>query len=98
MPAEAFFVLGAISQYIGAAWAVKTFDDLDPRAVAWLRRVRRDHPVAAPVSGPAWTDLGLLGVIALVGLLSNVMPYGLDQVVMRRLSPSRSPCCSRCSR
>jgi inner membrane transporter RhtA len=225
MPAETFFVLGAISQYIGAALAIKTFDDLDPRAVAWLRvlfaaiiavaltrtwrrkwtraELRRTIPfgvvlgfmnlffylaidrlplgtavaiefigpiavaawgsrsrnailslllaftgvallseisfrgdplgllfiglaavcwagyivlghrfaggatglgglgiamgvgaialipVAAPVSGPAWTDLGLLGVIALVGLLSNVVPYGLDQVVMRRLSPSR---------
>ena len=225
MPAETFFVLGAISQYIGAAWAVKTFDDLDPRAVAWLRvlfaaiiamavartwrrswtgrELRRTIPfgvvlafmnlffymaidrlplgtavaiefigpitvaawgsrsrnavlslllafagvvllseisfhgdplgllfiaiaavcwagyivlghrfaggatglgglgiamgvgaialipVAAPVSGPAWTDPRLLGVIALVGLLSNVVPYGLDQVVMRRLSPSR---------
>ncbi len=225
LPAEAFFVLGAVSQYIGAAWAVKTFDDLDPRAVAWLRVVfaaiiavalthtwrrswtraelwrtipfgvvlafmnlffymaidrlplgtavaiefigpiavaawgsRSRHavlslllafvgvallseisfrgdplgllfiglaavcwagyivlghrfaggatglgglgvamgvgalaliPIAAPVSGPAWNDLGLLGVIALVGLLSNVVPYGLDQVVMRRLNPAR---------
>lgn len=46
-------------------------------------------PVAAPVSGPAWGNLGLLGVLAIVGLLSNVVPYGLDQVVMRRLDPSR---------
>ena len=218
-------MLGAISQYIGAAWAIKTFDDLDPRAVAWLRVVfaailamgltrtwrgtwtraeivraipfgvvlgfmnlffyiaidrlplgtavaiefigpiavaawgsRTRHavlslllafagvallseisfrgnpvgllfillaagcwagyivlghrfaggarglgglgvamgigaitmaPVAAPVSGPAWFDLRLLGVIALVGLLSNVVPYGLDQIVMRRLNPPR---------
>jgi inner membrane transporter RhtA len=225
LPAEAFFVLGAISQYIGAAWAITTFDDLDARAVAWLRVVfaaviaigltrawradwsraelfraipfgivlgfmnlffyiaidrlplgtavaiefigpitvaawgsRTRHailslllafagvallseisfrgdpvgllfiflaaacwagyivlghrfaggarglgglgvamgigaiamvPFAAPVSGPAWFDLGLMGIIALVGLLSNVIPYGLDQVVMRRLDPSR---------
>ena len=39
MPAESYFVLGAISQYIGAAWAVKTFDELDAPAVAWLRVV-----------------------------------------------------------
>ena len=225
MPAETFFVLGAISQYIGAAWAVKTFDELDARAVAWLRVVfaallavalarawqrswtraelrrtipfgvvlafmnlffylaierlplgtavaiefigpiavaawgsrsrnavlslllafagvallseisfRGDPlgllfiglaavcwagyiilghrfaggatglgglglamgvgaialiPIAGPVSGPAWGDLGLLGVLAVVGLLSNVVPYGLDQIVMRRLDPSR---------
>ena len=46
-------------------------------------------PIAGPVSGPAWGDLGLLGVLAVVGLLSNVVPYGLDQIVMRRLDPSR---------
>ena len=225
LPAEMYFVVGAIAQYIGAAWAVKTFDELDARAVAWLRVVfaavlamllartwrhrwrsaelrraipfgvvlgfmnlffymaidrlplgtavaiefigpiavaawgsRTRHavlslvlafagvallseisfrgdplgllfiglaavcwagyivlghrfaggatglgglgvamgigaiamiPFAAPVSGPAWFDLGLLGVIALVGLLSNVVPYGLDQIVMRRLNPAR---------
>lgn len=225
LPAETFFVIGAVSQYVGAAWAVKTFDELDAAAVAWLRVVfaailavavarawrhpwtraeltraipfgvvlgfmnlffyiaidrlplgtavaiefigpiavaawgsrtrnailslllafagvallseisfRGDPvgllfiflaaacwagyivlghrfaggatglgglgvamgigaiamvPFAAPVSGPAWFDWRLLGIIALVGLLSNVVPYGLDQVVMRRLSPSR---------
>ena len=225
MPAESYFVLGAISQYIGAAWAVKTFDDLDAPAVAWLRVVfaaaiaitvtrtwrrgwtraelvraipfgvvlgfmnlffyiaidrlplgtavaiefigpisvaawgsRTRHailslllafagvvllseisfrgdpvgllfiflaaacwagyivmghrfaggarglgglgmamgigaiamtPVAAPFSAPAWFDWRLLGIIALVGLLSNVIPYGLDQAVMRRLDPAR---------
>ena len=225
LPPEAFFVLGAVSQYVGAAMAVKVFDDLDARAVAWLRVVfaaaiallvagawrrrwtRRDivrsvpfgvvlafmnlffylaierlplgtavaiefigpisvaawgarnraaimslvlaiagvallsevslrgdplgllfivlaaafwagyivlgHryaggaaglgglgvamgvgaialvPIAAPVSGPAWSDATLLGILALVGLLSNVVPYGLDQAVLRRLSPSR---------
>jgi inner membrane transporter RhtA len=224
-PAEAYFVLGAISQYIGAAWAVKTFDELDAPAVAWLRVVfaallaigltrawrrgwtraelvraipfgvvlgfmnlffyiaiarlplgtavaiefigpisvaawgsRTRHailslllafagvallseisfrgdrigllciflaaacwagyivmghrfaggarglgglgvamamgavamtPFAAPFSGPAWFDLRLLGIVALVGLLSNVIPYGLDQAVMRRLDPAR---------
>lgn len=46
-------------------------------------------PFAAPVSGNAWTDPRLLGIIALIGLLSNAIPYGLDQIVLRRLHPSR---------
>lgn len=46
-------------------------------------------PFAAPVSGPAWTDPRLLAIVALVAILSNVIPYGFDQIVLRRLSPSR---------
>jgi inner membrane transporter RhtA len=46
-------------------------------------------PVAIPVSGPAFADPAVLLLIALVGLLSNVVPYGLDQVVLRHLRPSR---------
>ncbi len=37
IPAEAFFVTGAISQYLGAALAVELFDHLAPRGVALLR-------------------------------------------------------------
>lgn len=40
MPAwsvPAFFVVGAVSQYIGAALAVFLFETTDPAAVAWLR-------------------------------------------------------------
>jgi inner membrane transporter RhtA len=37
VPAPLFFVLGAISQYVGAALAVGLFDELSPAAVAWLR-------------------------------------------------------------
>jgi inner membrane transporter RhtA len=33
----AFFVVGAVSQYVGAALAVFLFETTDPTAVAWLR-------------------------------------------------------------
>lgn len=46
-------------------------------------------PVAAPVSGSAVAGLGILAAIVAVAVLSNVVPYGLDQVVMRRLDPAR---------
>src|SRR3954451_3803610 len=37
LPAPLFFVVGGISQYLGAALAVDLFDRLPPAAVAWLR-------------------------------------------------------------
>ena len=37
LPAESLFVLGGISQYVGAAIAVALFDDLSPQNVAFLR-------------------------------------------------------------
>ncbi|MDG2112571.1 MAG: EamA family transporter [Actinomycetota bacterium] len=37
VPAEAFFVLGAVSQYLGAAVAVGLFDELRPGTVALVR-------------------------------------------------------------
>jgi inner membrane transporter RhtA len=52
IPPELFFVLGAISQYVGAAIAVGLFDRLDARAVAWLRILF--GAVIAVVIGAAW--------------------------------------------
>jgi inner membrane transporter RhtA len=37
VPAPLFFIVGAISQYLGAALAVDLFSRLPPSAVAWLR-------------------------------------------------------------
>lgn len=37
VPAPLFFVVGAIAQYLGAALAVRLFDQLSPAGVAWLR-------------------------------------------------------------
>lgn len=37
MPAPLLFVLSGLTQYVGAAVAVRLFDDLAPTTVAWLR-------------------------------------------------------------
>ncbi len=46
-------------------------------------------PVGVRDLGTAVDTPGLLAACAAVGLLSNVVPYGIDQVVLRRLSPGR---------
>lgn len=46
-------------------------------------------PFGAPGSGPAWHVPHVLVLCAVVGLLSNAIPYGIDQNVMRRISTRR---------
>lgn len=46
-------------------------------------------PVGVPLSGPAFADVRLLGLCLGLGLLSNALPYALDQVVMRKLRASQ---------
>jgi inner membrane transporter RhtA len=46
-------------------------------------------PLAAPHAGPAFASAGLLAVCLGVGVLSNAIPYGLDQMVLRRVSADR---------
>jgi inner membrane transporter RhtA len=46
-------------------------------------------PFGLPAAVPAFGDLGLLVLAAGTGLLSSVIPYGLDQVALRRLEPAR---------
>ncbi|MEI2706849.1 MAG: EamA family transporter [Ilumatobacteraceae bacterium] len=46
-------------------------------------------PVGAYRSAPLFTSGHLLGLAALVGLLSTAIPYGLDQYVMRRIPTRR---------
>jgi inner membrane transporter RhtA len=43
-------------------------------------------PVLAPLTAPAWTDPGLALACVSVGLLSTTIPYGIDQLVLRRVS------------
>jgi inner membrane transporter RhtA len=46
-------------------------------------------PFGAPGSGPAWHAPHILLLCILVGVLSNAIPYGIDQNVMRRISTRR---------
>jgi inner membrane transporter RhtA len=43
----------------------------------------------APIAAPAFSDVGLLAACLGVGLLSSVVPYGIEQVAMRRLPRAR---------
>ncbi|ROS79198.1 DMT family transporter [Cellulomonas sp. PhB143] len=43
-------------------------------------------PLLAPGSAVVVTDPGLLAAVVGVGVLSSVVPYGLDQVILRRVS------------
>jgi inner membrane transporter RhtA len=42
-------------------------------------------PIGAPGSGAAWSSAGLLFACLGVGILSTVIPYGIDQHVLRRV-------------
>ena len=57
----AFFVVGAISQYIGAAVGVFLFETTDPAAVAWLRAAAAALVLVAwrRPWRPAWTRRGI---------------------------------------
>lgn len=58
---------------------------VDGLAVAMVLGAAVATPVGVWGSGEAWRSPELLGVIALVGLLSSLVPYGLDQHVLRRV-------------
>jgi inner membrane transporter RhtA len=46
-------------------------------------------PVGLPAAVPALDDPALLGLALATGLLSSVVPYGLDQISLQRLEPAR---------
>jgi inner membrane transporter RhtA len=46
-------------------------------------------PIGAPGSGPVWTTPMLLVSAVMVGVLSNVVGYGIDQHVLRRIPVRR---------
>ena len=66
----------------GAAW-------VDGLGVGMLAGALVISPFGIPHMPTAVTQPTLLGLGFLVGLLSNVVPYGLDQWVMRRLNRHR---------
>jgi inner membrane transporter RhtA len=62
---------------------------LDGLAVALVLGGVVVAPLGAPRSGPAWSDPGLLLACVAVGVLSTVVPYGIDQHVLRRIPTRR---------
>ena len=46
-------------------------------------------PIGAPASGPVWTAPHLLALALTVGVLSNAVAYGLDQINLRRIPVRR---------
>jgi inner membrane transporter RhtA len=46
-------------------------------------------PFTGPIAGPAFADGALLAAFLALGVLSSVVPYGLEQVAMRRLARPR---------
>jgi inner membrane transporter RhtA len=61
---------------------------LDDMAVGFAFTVLLLCPLAA-ATGPAWGSPSLLLLAAGVGMLSTVLPYALDQVVLRRIDHSQ---------
>lgn len=61
---------------------------VDGLAVGFLAGAVLLTPLAVG-TGPAWGDARLLGLGVGVGVLSSVLPYALDQVVLRRVGRAR---------
>ena len=79
LPPQALFILGAISQYVGAALAVLLFESVPAAGVAWLRVVAGGAALAAwrrPWQTP-WTAarLRLVAVFGIAMGLMNVAFY-----------------------
>jgi inner membrane transporter RhtA len=87
------FVLGA-----SAAWAAyvviggrvaRLQRGLDGLALSLALGALLLTPVGAPRSGPALTDAGLLAGCVAIGVFSTVVPYGIDQHVLRAIPTRR---------
>ena len=63
-------------------------DGVDGMAVGFVAAAALLAPLAAG-SGPVWGDGRLLALAVGVGVLSSVVPYALDQVVLRRIGRAR---------
>ena len=69
-------------------WLARGGSGLDDMAVGFTLAATLLCPLAAS-TGPAWGSPNLLLLAAGVGLLSTVLPYALDQVVLRRIDRSQ---------
>ncbi len=80
--------LWAASIPLGARVA-KTCGGIDGLAVGLVAGSLALAPICVGPAWPAFSSVALLMSCALVGVLSNAIPYGLDQIVLRRISPAR---------
>lgn len=62
---------------------------LAPLAVGMVAGGLVFAPLGAPHALPLVTDLGHLGALVAIALASSVVPYGIDQVVLRRLTSAQ---------
>lgn len=69
-------------------WVAHSGSGLDDMTVGFVVAAALLCPLAAG-TGPAWGSPNLLLLAAGVGVLSTVLPYALDQVVLRRTDRSR---------
>jgi inner membrane transporter RhtA len=69
-------------------WLARGGSGLDDMAVGFTLAATLLCPLAAG-TGPAWGSPNLLLLAAGVGLLSTVLPYVLDQIVLRRIDRSQ---------
>lgn len=79
-----FFVVGAVSQYVGAAMAVFLFETTNPATVAWLRCAAAAFALLA-WRRPwrlRWTRRGLL-VTALFGIVTVAMNVAFFEAIAR---------------
>jgi inner membrane transporter RhtA len=61
---------------------------VDDMAVGFVAAAALLSPLAA-ATGPVWGDGRLMALAVGVGVLSSVVPYALDQVVLRRIGRAR---------
>lgn len=84
-PAEALFVISAISQYIGAAIAINVFDEVEPQTVAWFRVIGAAVALLAVSPGfhRGWSrrDLAGAAVFGIATALMNLCFYlAIDRI------------------
>lgn len=91
-PAGMLWALGAALAWAGYIVLAKRValggNGVDDMAVGFVVAAALLSPLAAG-SGPVWGDRGLLALAVGVGVLSSVVPYALDQVVLRRIGRAR---------
>lgn len=85
LPPEAWFLVSAISQYVGAAIAVSLFDEVEPQTVAWLRVIGAAIALLAVSRGwrRGWSRAQLVGVgvFGVATALMNVFFYlGIERI------------------